>query len=290
MNAFAADSHPGHKRSQNEDRYLTDEGLGLYLVADGVGGHADGEVAAEIVRNTLRDDVAEGNGLVEAIQHAHGQVLAEIDRRHESNMGSTVVAALVSSTHYDIAWVGDSRAYVFDGALKQLSRDHNPVSEMLARGALTPEQAASHPERNVLSQSLGVSDAIAVAPGRVRGELSRGQQLLLCSDGLTDEVSDARIAEIMAATENPDEQVRALIQAALDGGGRDNVTVVIVGAGGPQPSASSDEPDAVHTTLNNAPAVSAPTEEPAPSHDGKVLWLLGLMVIVAGVWVALRVF
>lgn len=291
MNAFAADSHPGHKRSHNEDRFLTDDSIGLFLVADGVGGHADGEVAAAIVRDTLRGDVGDGAGLVEAIKHAHAEVLAEIDRRQDSNMGSTVVAALVSSGEYDVAWVGDSRAYSYDGALKQLSRDHNPVSEMLARGALTKEQAATHPERNVLSQSLGVSANIEVAPGRIRGTLRPGQQLILCSDGLTDEVSDEQIEKIMGEEGTPEGQVRALIQAALDGGGRDNITVVIVGARNGEDVISAEEPDAVHVTLNNAPAVTAqPEDSGTQSYDRKVLWLLGVMVALAATWVALKVF
>lgn len=288
MNAFAADSHPGHKRSHNEDCFLTDDALGLFLVADGVGGHADGEVASAIVRDTLRKDINAGASLLDAIQHAHREVLAEIDRRQDSNMGSTVVAARLSDSEYDIAWVGDSRAYSFDGTLKQLSRDHNPVSEMLARGALTPEQAAAHPERNMLSQSLGVSENIEVAPGRICGDLHAGQQLILCSDGLTDEVSDDHIEQIMTQQQSPGAQVAALIQAALDNGGRDNVTVVVVGAKGPPGEKAVGAANNRHKTLNNLPAVMQ-EQHPARSHDRKVMLILGLMAALAAAWVALKV-
>ncbi len=284
MTSFSADSHPGHKRSHNEDCYSGDPDLGLWLVADGVGGHADGEVAAAIVRDILNSDVAGGASLVDAIHHSHRVILEEIDSRADSNMGSTVVAAQIDAPNYEIAWVGDSRAYLFDGDLKQLTRDHNPVSEMLSRGALTPEQAATHPERNVLSQSLGVSDAIEVAPGRIRGELDPGQQLLLCSDGLTDELSDLEITEIMRREASSKAQVNALIKGALDAGGRDNVTVIVVGDKGP----AEDGAQKVPTTLSTRAASENATAR-GGNHDSKVLLLLGLMAIAAIIWVAMRI-
>ncbi len=281
MTAFFADSHPGHKRSHNEDSFEADPERGLWLVADGVGGHANGEVASAIVRETLAKDLAKGEGLLDAIRHSHQEILKEIANRPASNMGSTVVAVRLEDDEYEVAWVGDSRAYIFDGhSLRQLTRDHNPVSEMLARGAITAEQAAHHPERNVLTQSLGVSDTIEVNPERVRGELHPGQQLLLCSDGLTDELSDARITEIMAGNRSPEAQVHALIQAALDSGGRDNVTVVVVGQGGAQAGASATREN---DTLEGQ-AVAQPPGTNA-THDRMVWAMLAIMVVVALVWV-----
>jgi protein phosphatase len=290
MNAFAADSHRGHKRSHNEDCFLVDGAIGLFLVADGVGGHADGEVAAAIVRDTVREEIGNGAGLDAAIQRAHAGVLAEIGRREDSNMGSTVVAALMSSDEYDIAWVGDSRAYRFDGTLTQLTRDHNPVSEMLARGALTPEQAAMHPKRNVLSQSLGVAASIEVTPGRVRGKLHPGQQLVLCSDGLTDEVSDTAIEKIMGEEISPALQVRALIQAALDGGGRDNVTVVVVGAKAHHTAASAGEPGRDRAGRNCEETGASNSSRLTPHQIRTVLLLLGFMAAAAVVLAALNIF
>ena len=280
MRAFSADTHPGHRRSHNEDCYRANPEQGLWLVADGVGGHSNGEVASAIVRDTLDKDLANGSGLIEAIHHSHAQILEEISTREGSNMGSTVVALQLKGEEYEVAWVGDSRAYLFDGhRLKQITRDHNPVSEMLARGAITPEQAAAHPERNVLSQSLGVADTITVAPDRIRGELSAGQQIILCSDGLTDELSDDEICQIMANGEDVDAQVKSLIQGALDAGGRDNVTVVVVGekadkANLPPSRRGSD-------TLSNEKAV---TESSGNGHDKMVLGLLGAMVVLALAW------
>lgn len=281
MRAFSADTHPGHKRSHNEDCYKASPELGLWLVADGVGGHSNGEVASAIVRDTLDKDLAAGSNLIDAIHHSHAQILEEIASREGSNMGSTVVAVQLCENNYEVAWVGDSRAYLFDGkSLKQITRDHNPVSEMLARGAITPQQAANHPERNVLSQSLGVADTITVAPDRIRGELHGGQQIMLCSDGLTDELSDERITQVMMEGSTPEDQVKALIQGALDSGGRDNVTVVVVGEKA-SPENMTPMSKRQRDTLSAEKAVSADTGK---RHDNKVWLLLGAMVVIALAW------
>ncbi|MEP5566803.1 MAG: protein phosphatase 2C domain-containing protein [Halioglobus sp.] len=281
MRAFSADSHPGHKRGHNEDCYQASPEQQLWLVADGVGGHSNGEVASAIVRDTLDKDLAKGSSLIDAIHHSHAEILKEIATREGSNMGSTVVALHLKESAYEVAWVGDSRAYLFDGEkIKQITRDHNPVSEMLARGAITPEQAANHPERNVLSQSLGVSDTITVSPDRIRGEIQTGQQILLCSDGLTDELTDSEIEKIMSVERNPDDQVKALIQGALDSGGRDNVTVVVVGEKTEQ-SDNAPRPTRNRDTLSAAQAVNAPA---GAGHDKMVWILLATMVTLAILW------
>lgn len=230
MTEYAASTHPGLKRSHNEDCYLADPELGLYLVADGVGGHAHGEIASAIVRDTLSADLREGRSLLEAIRHSHRAILEEIDSTDNTpGMGSTVVALQLTGGNYEIGWVGDSRAYLFDGHLTQLSSDHSSVGELLQRGLISPEEAASHPQRNILSQSLGVSAGMELDPGHLHGTLAAGQQLLLCSDGLSDELSDAEITHIMAQQAAPREQVQSLLKAALAAGGGDNITVVIVG-------------------------------------------------------------
>ncbi|TGD74754.1 serine/threonine-protein phosphatase [Mangrovimicrobium sediminis] len=282
MTAFFADSHPGHKRSHNEDSFEADADRGLWLVADGVGGHANGEIASAIVRDTLVRDLAAGELLVDAIRHSHQEILNEIAKRPSSNMGSTVVAMHLEDNDFEIAWVGDSRAYLFDGEkLRQLTRDHNPVSEMLARGAITPEQAAQHPERNVLSQSLGVSDSIQVNPERVRGEMHRGEQILLCSDGLTDELSDAQITQLLREHATPQAQGQALVKAALDAGGRDNVTVVIVGASASAPGHAQSFPALQPGEDAQFSEESARTSK---RHDRLVWVMLTIMVVGALFW------
>lgn len=283
MTLSAGGSHTGMKRDHNEDCYKSDPDLGLWLVADGVGGHANGEVASAIVRDTIAAEVAGGTELTKAVPRAHKAVLKEIDLREGSNMGSTVVAVTLRDDRYDIVWVGDSRAYLYDGSIKQLTQDHNPVNQMLAQGILTAEEAEAHPDRHVLSQSLGVANTVKVDPGHVTGKLKPGQQILLCSDGLTDELSDAEIATELSGHSSPDDQVNALINAALKSGGRDNVTVVMLGA--------SNFSIEAHDMLNGEPTQElgkAPHSDSNAKHnDMKAIIVLGALVFVAIVWALL---
>ncbi len=230
MRSFAAASHTGHRRRKNEDCHGAEPDLGLWVLADGVGGNVSGEVAAALAVDTVLVRAAAGDGLATSIDRAHIAILREMRARGNADgMGTTVLALRVAGDDYEIAWVGDSRAYLFDGSLRRLTRDHGPVGEMLARGEITLEEAETHPDRNLLSQSLGVSDRMRPVADRVRGTLKPGQCLVLCSDGLTDEVPDREIAAVLAAHEGPRERTDALVRAALDAGGRDNVTVIVVG-------------------------------------------------------------
>ncbi len=232
MRQFAAATHPGLRRNGNEDCYAADATLGLWLVADGVGGHASGEVAAAIVKNTVTRESSCGETLVDAIRHAHAEVIEEIARSEApTRMGSTVVALSLVDDDYTIAWVGDSRAYLWDGAnLLQLTRDHSHARDLLDRGMVSPEDVDRHPDRHALTQSIGVSSDMKLDIGEQRGNLSASQQILLCSDGLTDELTDTEIAQLLSRHSSPQAQVDALVEAALDAGGRDNVTVIVVGA------------------------------------------------------------
>ena len=227
---FAAATHSGLRRSHNEDCYEADPELGLWLVADGVGGHASGEVASDIVRAAVKEGISRGKTLLDAIVASHQAVLEAIrERKSTQGMGSTVIALLLDGDNYELAWVGDSRAYLWSTGLQQLSEDHNRVSELLASQVITPEQAVKHPDRHVLTQSLGVSEKITVTPGQLLGTLRKGEQILLCSDGLSDDLSDQVIAGIMDEQQTPRAQVDKLIKAALDAGGNDNITAVVIG-------------------------------------------------------------
>lgn len=278
---FAADSHTGLRRKHNEDCYEADAALGLWLVADGVGGHSCGELASDIARTTVRGDIAAGTSLPDAIVNAHRAVLDEIDRDESARgMGSTIVALRLKGESYELAWVGDSRAYLWNRQLQQLSHDHNRVSELLDQGAITQQEAANHPERHVLTQSLGVSECMALRPGHREGTLAQDQQFLLCSDGLTDELPDERIAAIMADNDSPRDQVEALINAALEAGGNDNITAVVVGAVAAKP-APHDKAD-LETTHNtrNAPAGSDRTGGGFPLGA----WLLMSALLLLALW------
>lgn len=231
MLEFGHLSHVGLRRDLNEDTYYGDIELGLWLVADGMGGHACGEVASALARETIVREVREGTPLAQAIRIADEEIIRTSRRRNDSlPMGTTVVAARVHGQRFEVAWVGDSRAYLWrDGRLAQLSQDHSYVQELVAQGTLTSEQARAHPHRNVVTQALGVTDPTHLNVATMTGELKPGMQLLLCSDGLTEEVDDRGIAEALGFLDcSAQECVDSLIAAALDGGGSDNVTAILV--------------------------------------------------------------
>lgn len=230
MIEFGNSSHVGLRRELNEDTYYSDVELGLWLVADGMGGHEFGEVASALARDAVVREIRAGRTLSEAIRSADEDIIRQSKRREDSlPMGTTMVALQVKDHHFELAWVGDSRAYLWNGQLRQISSDHSYVQELIDQGAITPEQARSHPHRNVVTQALGVTDPESLKVETISGELRKGFQILLCSDGLTEEVDDATIASLLAQTDlSAQECVDHLISTALDGGGSDNVTVVLL--------------------------------------------------------------
>ncbi|MDR2011660.1 MAG: protein phosphatase 2C domain-containing protein [Rhodanobacter sp.] len=231
MIEFGHCTHVGLRREHNEDTYYADTDLGLWLVADGMGGHEHGEVASALARDTLVREVGKGVNLVRAIQLADTEIIRHSTRRSEVlPMGTTIAALRLADTAFEVAWVGDSRVYQWSAnGLKQVSQDHSYVQDLVDQGMLTSEQARSHPHRNVVTQALGVTDPQALRVESVRGELKPGMQFLLCSDGLTEEVEDADIAAIVGRLDlTPQECVEHLILAALDGGGSDNITAILI--------------------------------------------------------------
>ena len=233
MIEFGHLTHVGLRRALNEDTYYGDSDLGLWLVADGMGGHDHGEIAAALAREVVVRETRQGTSLAQAIVIADEEIIrnaASGKRNGQLPMGTTIVAARVRDGRFEVAWVGDSRAYLWHGGqLAQLSHDHSYVQELIRQGAISSDQARSHPQRNVVTQALGVTDPGNLNVELLSGELQPGMQLLLCSDGLTEEVDDAAIARVLAHTEcSAQECVDGLVAAALDGGGSDNVTVLLV--------------------------------------------------------------
>ena len=231
MIEFGHLTHVGLRRQLNEDTYYGDGELGLWLVADGMGGHACGEVASALARETIVREIRHGTPLAQAIRIADEEIIRLSRRRNDAlPMGTTVVAARVNGSRFEVAWVGASRVYLWrDGALTQISQDHSYVQELIAQGAITADQARSHPHRNVVTQALGVTDPVQLNVETLGGELRPGMQLLLCSDGLTEEVDDPSIAATLKHDDcSAQECVDTLIAAALDGGGSDNVTAILV--------------------------------------------------------------
>lgn len=233
-------SHQGLVRGQNEDRYIIDLGIGCFLVADGMGGHQAGEIASRITAETIANRLARLSGkrcrdpakaLQDAIVAAHQTVRKEANKSLSTRgMGSTVVVAWLQSDACQL-WlghVGDSRAYLLRGSeFFLLTEDHTIYNQARRAGMLGPDPS-SHPPRGVLSQAIGPSEVIA--PETARIELQPGDRLLLCSDGLTDMVSPEQIAGMVGSNTELEEVCQNLIQAALEGGGKDNITVVILQA------------------------------------------------------------
>ncbi len=226
-------THPG-RREHNEDCFSADSSMGLGLVADGMGGYACGELASDLVKTTVEEAVANHEGLREAIARAHGIVkkfAAEDPAR--LGMGSTAIVLKTKGLDYEIAWVGDSRAYLWDGhtVIKQITRDHSYVESLLASGAISYEETLDHPNRNLITQAVGVDGENGLEIELISGRLTAGQKLLICSDGLVDEVLDEDIAAIIQQSKSSEQALTQLITAALKAGGRDNITVVIATAG-----------------------------------------------------------
>ena len=225
---------PGKVRQNNEDALLVGDGGDetLFVVADGVGGFEAGEVASSIAIDVLRglgpDDSFEG-----AIEEANRRILAAgrgDDRL--SGMSTTVVAARFGGTRrepvVEVAHVGDSRAYLFrDGELKPVTEDHSLVAELVRSGDLTREQAFEHPQKNLITRALGTENGVSVDTIVLPVEV--GDRFVLCSDGLTDMVREEGVEEILARhPEDPEGAVRELLSAALEAGGNDNITVVVI--------------------------------------------------------------
>ncbi len=233
---YSAATHPGLVRDNNEDCFLSAPDLGLWLVADGMGGHEAGEVASAITRDTIAQQLGKNpNASLElCIQAAHQAILDSAARGIGApGMGSTLVALKSSSSKYQVAWVGDSRAYLWTpipegGQLEQLSTDHSYVQMLLERGLISPDEADHHPEKNIITQCLGMQELARVKVGLIERQWQENQWILICSDGLSDEVSDMTIAQILFQAGNSVAAVDQLVHSALTNGGRDNITLQII--------------------------------------------------------------
>ncbi|MBI5601494.1 MAG: Stp1/IreP family PP2C-type Ser/Thr phosphatase [Gemmatimonadetes bacterium] len=226
-------------RSGNEDSFFAeaDSHRGVFMVADGMGGHAAGEVASEmavqiVARSLLQlesvsqPDAADrtAQSLRDANRAIYDRMLAENDKQ---GMGTTASVLLLSEGRYLIGQIGDSRIYMLrDGALTQLTKDHSYVQEQVDAGLLTPEQARYHPYSNVITRCVGAGET--VEPDLYAGEVRAGDVFLVASDGLTGMVDDRRLQQILLARSGPGRIVDALIAEANGRGGLDNITAIVV--------------------------------------------------------------
>ena len=224
----AAVTDPGRTRRHNEDAYVIDPPL--FAIADGMGGAQAGEVASRLATAALKESGADGGGeqrIADLIQEANRRVYDRSSSDpNTSGMGTTITVALVEDDQVSFGHVGDSRAYLIrDAQMEQLTEDHSLVNELLKTGKLSREEAETHPQRSVITRALGTDPDVDVDTFSVRAET--GDLFLLCSDGLTDMVSEDSILEVVERNRKDiDGALRALVKEANRGGGQDNITVV----------------------------------------------------------------
>ena len=273
---WGASTDVGMVRQQNEDSFLDEETL--FVVADGMGGHNAGEVASALAVTTLKAGARLGidttEDFRELVQQANSAIYtASLDDSTQSGMGTTVTALSIvegEEPRVLVANVGDSRAYLWrSGALSRLSVDHSYVQELVNEGIITPEAARVHPRRNIVTRALGIDRSVNVDV--FTHFVRTGDRIVLCSDGLVDEVADVEIARVLGQHTDPQETAEALVMVANTNGGRDNTTVIVV-----------DVLDDISEPIaSSAPDNTAPMQ--SPSVDAIDSGLVGAGVGSAGV-------
>lgn len=251
-------SDRGRRRAENQDAMYAD--IGLFVVADGIGGHLGGSVASSLaVKTVAANSPSTPAELLAAVHHAN-QVVHHRSTAHAdlAGMGTTLCAIAVVQQDGHRVWslvnVGDSRVYRYQGGeLTQLTIDHNFVAEMIRAGDLTVEQAADHPRRNTLTRAIGVEPEVMVDDWIL--ELTGNDRFLLCTDGVTNELDESDISELLDIDEHPSDVARALVRQANDRGGRDNSTALVVDVD-------------IEGTANEPPL--APTQAGVPQPDGSI--------------------
>ena len=291
----AGHTQTGHVRRSNEDSYLMREPL--FMVADGMGGAAAGEIAsrmcaeafAEIDLIRTRGTEALGSAIRTANTRIHERAASDIEM---SGMGTTVTAALVADDgSIAFAHVGDSRAYLMrEGELRRLSEDHSVVAELVASGQLTEEEAERHPQRSVITRALGADSSVQVDAFTLQSQA--GDVILLCTDGLTGMIDEAKVAALLDSGKECEPIARDLIRAALAGGGEDNVTAIVFRMG----DGDADQ-DTQRHTARMVLTVDPDLEEPAPVPEPRsrkrtlavVLIIAAVIAVLAGgVYLGLR--
>ena len=227
-----AASHTGVVRDHNEDSFLAKPESGVWVVADGMGGHEAGDFASQAITEGIASIGKPASApdlqarFMERLTRAHGKIIEKSHELGGATIGATLVALLAHEELFACIWSGDSRIYLLrDGQYSQVTSDHTEVQELLNSGAITAEQAEHWPRKNVITRAIGVSPTPNT--DETFGSIQSGDLFLLCSDGLTEHVEDHEMAEALAA-HAPQAACDALIETTLSRGARDNVTVVVV--------------------------------------------------------------
>ncbi|QKJ19887.1 PP2C family protein-serine/threonine phosphatase [Microbacterium hominis] len=230
--SWAAVTHTGRRRDVNQDAVFA--GFPLFVVADGMGGHLGGEIASASTIARLRAVVEEGTVTPQTIERALTRAVKDIASHPETTddgTGTTLTGVFLDETADDPHWVtlniGDSRVYlVREDQIVQVTTDHSVVQELVAAGRLSPEEAENHPYGNVITRAVGPSEG--VTPDYVRIDVADGDRFVICSDGLTKELTDYGIKHFLRENVDPADAVRAMLDAALENGGRDNISIIVL--------------------------------------------------------------
>ncbi len=248
---LGAATDPGLVRPGNEDGFYASRKLGVFAVADGMGGHEDGELASKITLKAIESNAEKlaaaspielPTFLHETLQAANTEIIAQADTADvQHRMGATVVLASICGDRLYFAHIGDSRLYLLRGdAFSQLTRDHSLVQSLVDKGEITPDEAAIHPLRHQITRVVGGDDQ--VSPEIASQALEPGDRILLCTDGLSGAVDQEEIKQILSKRISSQQKADALVKAALAAGGPDNITVVVVGYQHPRPIAQKSDP------------------------------------------------
>jgi PPM family protein phosphatase len=269
----AGRSDVGRQRSANEDDFVL--APPFFAVADGMGGAKAGEVASAMATEGFEEERESSEPaevqLARILREANRRIydLAVADESHRG-MGTTLTAAKVTGDEVSIGHVGDSRAYRFrDGDLEQLTRDHSLVAELERSGQITPEAAEHHPQRSIITRALGPEPDVEVDTYTLAGR--EGDLFLLCSDGLTSMISDEEVASILRSADSLDGAADALVRAANQSGGKDNITVVLFRLGAAGDGGGPGEDETIAGQISAADVQSAAAlDEPTEPHPGPV--------------------
>lgn len=230
--SWAGTTDTGHRRDNNQDAFLAE--FPLFVVADGMGGHAGGEIASQSTIERLKAVVDSGAVTTEAIEGALAHAVEDIAAHPETTdegTGTTLTGVFFDVVEGEPRWVslniGDSRVYLLrEQRLVQVTTDHSVVQELISSGRLSPEEAEGHPYSNVITRAVGASELMP--PDYLGIEVQDGDRFVICSDGLTKELTDYGIQHFLREHDDPAEAVDAMLAAALENGGRDNVTLIVV--------------------------------------------------------------
>ncbi|MCF6288029.1 MAG: protein phosphatase 2C domain-containing protein [Proteobacteria bacterium] len=222
-----AESHVG-QRKVNEDCYLVDEELGLYIVADGVGGLGKGEIASKLACDTIQDKIKAGVSLENAVYKAHRAIIDYIKSDSDKQgMATTIIAVLFNENFYELAWVGDSRAYLWGENLQLLSKDDSYVELLLEHGHIGFADLQTHPDKNVISQALG-TERKNIKINLNSGILCQNQVLIICSDGLYTIANELDIINTVSQTQDVKEISTKLVATVVAKAGKDNITIISI--------------------------------------------------------------